>query len=90
MERDERSARTPRGVSKVYDAYAGGRNPVMDGPWWLGAAVVASVAVLALAPAPWKWLALAFLVLFCWLPIAVRWAAAVRRSPGAFRDGSRS
>lgn len=90
VEKTERPSPTRRLASKVYDAGAGSRSPVLDGPRWLGALVLVSLAVLAFGTAPWKWIAMLVLGVFFWLPFLVRWILAIWRTPGAFREGFRS
>lgn len=73
--------------SKVYEGWAGSRNPILDGPWWLGAVVLASIAVHAVVEGPWRWLILPVAFVFILLPLGIRWAVALGRSAGAFQDG---
>ena len=76
--------------SKVYAGWAGSRNPILDGPWWLGAVVLASMVGLAVVDGPWRWLILPVAILFILVPLGIRWAVALGRSVGAFREGYRS
>lgn len=76
-------------VSSVYDAQAGGKHPLLDGPGWLIIVGLAALIGASLAPSPWRWVALAAVALLFWLPFAVRWAMALGRSVGAFRAGLR-
>ncbi len=74
----------------MYDAHAGSRNVVLDGPWWLGLAAVVVVSVLVFGSGPWKWLAVPVAAILFWIPSGVRWTLALARSVSAFRDGYRS
>lgn len=81
------ASRMKRLAREVYDAQAGSRSPILDGPWWLGMSLLAAVAVLLIVGSPWKWLALLVLIGFFWLPFLVRWAVALARTVPAFRKG---
>jgi hypothetical protein len=74
----------------VYHAQAGGRWPLLDGPWWLGLTGVVSMAVLLFGDGPWKWIALTIVAILFWLPFGARWVVSLRRSISAFREGFRS
>lgn len=75
----------------VYDAQAGGRTPLLDGPWWLGITVAVALGVLVFGTSsPWKWLTLPFVAVLLWLPFCVRWAVALGRAVSRFREASRS
>ena len=86
----ERTSRTRRLASKVYDAGAGSRSPVLDGPWWLGALGLSVVTVLTFGNNPWKWLVLPIAAVLFWLPFCIRWSLAIWHSVDAFREGFRS
>lgn len=73
----------------VYDAQAGGRSPLLDGPWWLGATLAIAVAVYVFTDSPWKWLSLPFLVLLSTVPWVIRWTVALSRILPEFRKGLR-
>lgn len=77
-------------AAEVYDAQAGTRSPLLDGPWWLAVTVAVALGVLAFGSSPWKWLAAPVVVVLLSLPFCVRWAVALGRSVRAFRDGYRS
>jgi len=79
-----------RWVSTVYDAQAGGRSPMLDGPWWLGILAIVVTSVFVFGSAPWTWLVVPIAAAVFWLPFCVRWAVALGRSVTAFRDGFRS
>src|SRR3569623_3418995 len=83
-------SRVRRFASTVYDAQAGGREPLLDGPWWLGLLLVVAVSVLTFGSSPWKWLVVPLLAAFFWLPFCVRWGSALWRSVISFREGFRS
>lgn len=76
-------------ATAVHGAHENNRMPLLDGPRWFGLLCVALLADLTLAPEPWKWLAVPFVVAFIWLPLAVRWAIALRRSVGVLREQDR-
>jgi hypothetical protein len=85
------SAPTPSRIrplaSTVYDAQAGSRSPILDGPWWLGLTAVVVLAVLVFGSSPWKWLVLPVVAVLFWLPFCVRLAVALSFSVSAFREG---
>ena len=85
-----KASRIRRLASTVYDAQAGSRSPILDGPWWLALASVVALAVLVFGGSPWKWLVVPVVAVLFWLPLCVRWAVALGRSVGAFREGLRS
>lgn len=86
----ENTSRGKRLASRVYDAGAGGRSPILDGPWWLAVVGLVVVTVLTLGSSPWTWLVLPIAALFFWIPFCIRWILALWRSVGAFREGFRS
>src|SRR5262249_33274875 len=77
-------------ASTVYDAQAGSRTPILDGPWWLGPTVILVMAVLVFGSTPWKWIVLPVAAVLLWLPLCVRWVVSLSRSVSAFREGFRS
>jgi hypothetical protein len=79
-----------RFASTVYDAQAGSRSPILDGPWWLGPTAVVVVAVLVFGSSPWQWIVLPVAAALLWMPFLVRWVVALTRSVTAFREGFRS
>ena len=79
-----------RFAATVYDAQAGSRSPVLDGPWWLGITIAAALGVLVFGANPWRWFALPVVAALFWLPLCVRWLVASGRSVKAFRDEYRS
>lgn len=84
--------RSPVGrlATTVYGAQAGGRTPLLDGPWWLGVTAAITLGVLVVGTSPWKWLALPFVAILLWLPFVVRSLVALQRAVSAFREGLRS
>lgn len=83
-------SRLRRFASTVYDAQAGGRSPILDGPWWLGLTAAVVLAVLVLGSSPWTWIVLPVAAVLLWLPFCVRWVVSLTRSVRAFRQGLRS
>jgi hypothetical protein len=83
-------SRFQRLVSTVYDAQAGSRSPILDGPWWLGLTAVVVISVLVFGSSPWKWIVLPIGAALLWLPFVVHWVVALTRSVTAFRVGFRS
>lgn len=74
--------------SQVYSAYENGRWPILDGPVWLGALLIAVVvALVLLGDSPWRWVFIAIGVLLVSVPMWVRWVVALWKSVGAFREG---
>jgi hypothetical protein len=88
-ERAPRPSRIRRFASTVYDAQAGSRSPILDGPWWLSVTSVVVVSVLVFGSSPWTWFALPVAAVLLWLPFCVRWVVALTRSVVAFREGLR-
>jgi hypothetical protein len=86
--REESSVR--RLAVTVYDAHAGGRSPILDGPWWLGLIIAGTVALAIVGGAHGSWVALPVVVALLVVPSCVRWAVALGRSIRAFREGFRS
>lgn len=83
-------SRLRRLASTVYDAQAGSRSPMLDGPWWLGLTAVVVISVLVFGSSPWKWTVLPIAAALLWVPFVVRWVVALTRSVTAFREGFRS
>jgi uncharacterized membrane protein YgcG len=77
-------------TATVHQGQAGSRSPVLDGPWWVGLMIAVALAALVFGSAPWKWIAVPIVVVLLWLPFCVRWALALGRAVGAFREGFRS
>jgi hypothetical protein len=75
-----------RMAAATYDAQAGGRSPILDGPRWLGITLIVGLSVLAVGRGPWKWFALLVVAVLLWLPLLVRWIVAIARSVRAVRD----
>lgn len=81
-------SRVRRVGSQVYSAYANGRWPILDGPVWLAAVIVAvMVALVLLGDSPWRWVFVPFGVLFVSVPLWMRWIVALWKSVRAFREG---
>lgn len=83
-------SRVGRLVATVYDAQAGSRSPMLDGPWWLGLTAVVVMSVLVFGSSPWTWIVLPIAAGLFWLPFVARWVVALTRSVTAFREGLRS
>ena len=83
-----RESRLRRVGSTIYEASAG--NPLFNGPLWLRVLFALVIAVeVFLGTNPWRLVVLPILLLFWWLPLIVRWGAAISKMPRAFRDGLR-
>lgn len=73
-------SRVRRLATAVYNAQAGSRWPLLDGPWRLALTLVVALGVLAFGGGPWRWLALLVVLVFFLVPLALRWAVALGRS----------
>lgn len=75
---------------QVFDANAGTKTPVLDGPWWLAGALVLAIVTFNVAPDPWRWIAVPVLVIFGLLPFVAHWVVALARAIPEFRKGYRN
>ena len=74
----------------MYDAQAGGRSPVLDGPWWLGSGIAVALVVLVAGSGPWRWIGAAVVAVLFSVPFCVRSAVAIGRSVRDVRAAYRS
>jgi hypothetical protein len=88
-ERAPKPSRIRQFASTVYDAQAGSRSPILDGPGWLSVTAVVVGSVVVFGSSPWTWLAALVAAVLLWLPLCVRWVVALTRSVVAFREGLR-